>query len=124
MGSERKGISSEINRKLNADNQALPIDLSDYSLEDLELYCSCGHMINVHSEGLGGGISVCDENCGCVYCDFDFELSVMMHYFQGHYDNWLIVNMTTDAKRLWTMTNGGIPALKEPMQMIVTRRKK
>jgi hypothetical protein len=69
---------------------------------------------------LGGGISICEEECGCMYCEFDYEYSVAMHYFQGSYDRWLIVRMNTDATKFKTMTMGGIPVIKEPYEMTIS----
>lgn len=97
----------------------LPAKLKGYSLDDLELFCICGHYVNAHSNGLGGGISIC-EHCACCYCEFDYESTVAIHYFQGKYENWYITKMTTDAKRFWSITQGGLPYMKEPHQMIIT----
>lgn len=108
----------------NNSKRSLPAKLEGYSLDDLELFCTCTHHVNEHDGGLGGGDSICEvENCGCVSCEFDYEFTVMMHYFQGNYDNWLITKMTTDAKKFWTATMGGLPALKEPCELVVKIQK-
>lgn len=92
----------------------LPIELRNFSIEDLELLCYCGHYVNCHSEGLGGGISICDElDCGCIYCEFDYEGTIAFHYFQEKSDRWLISKLTADCKRQWSMTQSGLPSLKE-----------
>lgn len=101
-----------------------PFKFKNYDLTDLELYCSCGHMINFHSNGLGGGISICeyeDGFCGCTYAEYDYELTVAMNFFQGKYDNFLISKLTPDTKRRWTMTwnYSHFPSYKEPYQMVV-----
>lgn len=79
--------------------------------------------MNDHSEGLGGGISICENGCGCVYCEFDYEGTITFNYFQGSYDNWYITKMTTDAKQFWSITHGGIPYMKEPMPLTVKEKR-
>lgn len=100
-----------------------PTNLDSFSIEDTELYCVCGHLINLHSNGLGGGISICeceDYDCGCIYAELDRDLTVMMEYFQGTDERWFIAKLTTDVKRQWTLTNGGgFPMIKEPIQLEV-----
>lgn len=101
----------------------LPVKFNrkEYSLEDLDLYCLCGHYVNGHSNGLGGGESICDTECGCIYCELDYEYSVAMNYFQGVYDRWLIVRMNADATKFKTMTMDGLPVIKEPYEMTITQ---
>jgi hypothetical protein len=107
--------------KLHSNQSVIyPIDLSDYSLENCELFCSCGCYINEHDNGICEN-SVCENECGCVSCDFDFELSVMMNYFQGQYDRWFIQRLTTDCKKQYTLGHHGIPMMKERYQMTVRR---
>lgn len=103
---------------------ALPFDTNEYCLDDCDLFCTCGHYVNGHSNGLGGGLSICEEECGCCYCDLDVGFTVMMEYFQGVYENWYIHKLTTDAKRFWTMGNHGMPVVKEAYQMTLRRESK
>lgn len=101
-------------------NMVLPIDLRDFILENCELYCSCGCYVNEHDNGICNN-SICENECGCVSCEFDYDLSVMMHYFQGFYDRTLVTRLTSDVSKIWGSTHHGIPYLKEPYQMTVTR---
>ncbi len=100
-----------------------PFQFKNYDLVDCELYCVCGHMINLHSNGLGGGLSICeceDYDCGCCYAEFDYELTIAMNFFQGSNDRWLVAKLKTDVSKQWTMTNGGgFPMIKEPYQMVI-----
>lgn len=89
------------------------------STEDCEMFCKCGHYVNVHSNGMGGGLSTCDD-CACCYCDYDYALTIALNYFQGKYKNPMISKLNADASKLWTM--GGLySGLKEPYEMVITK---
>lgn len=95
----------------------LPIKFKQ-STEDCEMFCRCGHYVNVHSNGLGGGQSLCDD-CGCCYCDYDYELTITMNYFQGKYKNFMISELNAEATKFKGWCQDGLPALCEPYQMTV-----
>jgi hypothetical protein len=101
---------------------SLPVKFNreEYSLEDLELFCTCTHYVCEHDGGLGGGDSICEvENCGCVSCEFDYDFTVKMHYFQGHYQENSIAKLTADTKKRWAYFMGGLPYFKEPFEMTI-----
>ena len=60
----------------------LPKNFDDVPEEDeinMERYCVCGHLRNLHSNGEGGGISVCEEienDCGCIFYEYDRDLTI------------------------------------------------
>jgi len=105
--------------------QVLPIefDRNEFSLEDLELFCTCGHYVNEHDGGLGGGDSLCEiDDCGCLSCEFDYEYTVSVHYFTGNADHVYITKLSADTKRMWGSTHYGIPYLKEPKPLTIQLR--
>jgi len=98
------------------------MELRNFSIEDLELLCFCGHFVNCHDGGLGGADSICEEeNCACISCEFDYEGTIAFHYFLEKSDRWLIVKLTSDCKKQWSMTQSGFPAIKESCPTVLLK---
>lgn len=111
--------NSSISTKRRIDT--LPLKL-EQSVESLSLICICGHWINCHSDGIGGGLSICEEDegfCGCMYPEIDYDQTIMNHYFITNDSRWLITKLTTDVKKQWTASLHGLPLRKEINPMVL-----
>jgi hypothetical protein len=95
-----------------------PANLEGFSIENASLICICGHYINCHSNGLGGGISFCEEEdgfCGCMYPEVDLGENIRELYFYKGNGRIRVdkFNSAQNFEKFWFLATHGLPVFIE-----------